>query len=1103
MPIRFLAAILGIVLCCITGNAVESAWTYTSSSPLHFEFLGSGTYIDPSLDTWGSLPYSSAADSPHSTVKINYGITEVPDSNSYHRHGLSSSYLGIRSAGEDKGRSIVSCKQGVADNTFSINTLDWSRGVVYETRTIAIGSFDSDDIGKNYAIGGLMYNFWNLSGNPVGAPLDSTDTGVVLCWLTKSPNTDADDTIGIYDVATNVPIAVVDYPLGTGTGITHTYQITARRSPLPWNQQNDLVLVTVFVDGTAVQGLTYRTLHLPANSGPGYGNAILAGSNENSTVWAPRGDRYAYIRIWEDNPVVDTTPPTHPTGLTVDPAAQGVTLSWSAATDAATAVIGYRIKRNGEYLAYTEWHQTNYNDQTGGFDDAYAVYAVDAAGNESVLMDADPPSSPTNVQAVAVSSAAVDITWNASLDNVGVAGYRIFRDGSLAGVSITTSYTDTDLQPQTIYSYTVVAYDAVGNTSNPSAPPVEVTTLADTEPPSVPTEVRCAPLSATAIYLEWSASTDNGVVAGYNIYRDGNAVGTSYTTSFTDTGLQPGGAYFYTVSAYDLAQNESAQSAPPALGQTFAAAWNYSTSSPLLFEFTDNTSGHINPSLGMWGVLPYSTTANSPHDGVKINIGITELPSGNNAYVHSFSLGHLGIRSGGDDMGRSLAASRQDDADNEFSLDGLDWSRGIVYETRVIASGSGDAEDIYKNHSIGGLMFNFWDLGGPNMTSDQASGAVLCWLTKDATRNSDDTIGLYDVSTNAAIAVATHPFNVDPSAALTFKLVARRSPLLWDQRNDKVLVTVYVDGTPVPGLIERTLLLPGNPDPEYANAILLGDNELENDWSPRGDRYDYVKLYEPEAVVDFDPPTHPVVQGTDCITWTPSTDATTRVIGYRIKRNGHYIAYTEWDQTSYYDDQYMPGDVLEAFAVDAAGNESIRSDILPPSVPADVQASLVGPTSVRLTWAASTDNVGVAGYRAFRNGAYTGTSSIAEFVDTALQPATGYTYTVSAYDDAGNTSALSEPAEVFTATSVDLATARMLSDGAVVSLGSKVVSAIFNDHFYVQEMDRYAGIRVVPTEIPAQMQVGQSVSVWGTVMTLDNGGERYIAAEEVVLHGSP
>src|SRR5262249_42933326 len=74
------------------------------------------------------------------------------------------------------------------------------------------------------------------------------------------------------------------------------------------------------------------------------------------------------------------------------------------------------------------------------------------------------------------------------------------------------------------------------------------------------------------------------------------------------------------------------------------------------------------------------------------------------------------------------------------------------------------------------------------------------------------------------------------------------------------------------------------------------------------------------------------------------------------------------------------------------------ADPTAPSVPTGLSASAVSTSQINLSWAASTDNVGVTGYRVFRNGSQIGTSSTASYQDTGLSPSTSYTYTVSAFD---------------------------------------------------------------------------------------------------------
>lgn len=105
----------------------------------------------------------------------------------------------------------------------------------------------------------------------------------------------------------------------------------------------------------------------------------------------------------------------------------------------------------------------------------YDVVFDDAAFGTSRLGpagDGTPPSTPTGLTAAASSPFQVGLGWNASTDDVAVAGYDVYRDGALlASVDgATTSYTDTTVLPSTSYQYQVRARDVSGNASALSAP---------------------------------------------------------------------------------------------------------------------------------------------------------------------------------------------------------------------------------------------------------------------------------------------------------------------------------------------------------------------------------------------------------------------------------------------------------------------------------------------------------------------------------------------------------------------------------------------------------------------------------------------------------
>lgn len=84
--------------------------------------------------------------------------------------------------------------------------------------------------------------------------------------------------------------------------------------------------------------------------------------------------------------------------------------------------------------------------------------------------DTTPPTTPGSVSSVATSATTGTTSWTASTDNVGVAGYQVFVDGSPVGTTTNLSFGHTGLSPSTQYSVTVTAYDAAGNNSVAGGP---------------------------------------------------------------------------------------------------------------------------------------------------------------------------------------------------------------------------------------------------------------------------------------------------------------------------------------------------------------------------------------------------------------------------------------------------------------------------------------------------------------------------------------------------------------------------------------------------------------------------------------------------------
>ena len=183
--------------------------------------------------------------------------------------------------------------------------------------------------------------------------------------------------------------------------------------------------------------------------------------------------------------------------------------------------------------------------------------------------DTAAPSAPSALTGTVNGSTAV-LSWAASTDNVGVAGYDVHRFTSatftpsastLIGSTTARTFTNGPLAVGTWY-YRVIARDAAGNSSAPSAG--WGATIADTTPPSAPGSLT-GRLNGSTVGLSWTASTDDVGVLDYDVYQSSDAgftpspstlVGTAGGTTWTSPPL-PVGTWYFRVVAVDAAENAS------------------------------------------------------------------------------------------------------------------------------------------------------------------------------------------------------------------------------------------------------------------------------------------------------------------------------------------------------------------------------------------------------------------------------------------------------------------------------------------------------------------------------------------------------------------
>ncbi|MFI7029627.1 cellulose binding domain-containing protein [Microbispora rosea] len=254
-------------------------------------------------------------------------------------------------------------------------------------------------------------------------------------------------------------------------------------------------------------------------------------------------------------------------------------LSWPAAWTAAGAVAAALLAAN---IAAPPVLATSVS----------TAYAASAASGEPTPQptasgpagtDTTPPTTPGEVRACppplptgGTPQGVVGLCWTASADDVGVTGYEVYRltaDGFVRATAPTSTVTVVSgLTIGRTYTFYIVAKDAAGNTSRPTAPfsTSAVTGMSvspspgtgDTTPPTRPTgmQANCLPDFKGTSFC-WTPSTDDVGVTGYDVYRRTDTawipVGTPISTYFTEGNLVTGQSYVYFMVAQDAAGNLS------------------------------------------------------------------------------------------------------------------------------------------------------------------------------------------------------------------------------------------------------------------------------------------------------------------------------------------------------------------------------------------------------------------------------------------------------------------------------------------------------------------------------------------------------------------
>jgi chitodextrinase len=610
--------------------------------------------------------------------------------------------------------------------------------------------------------------------------------------------------------------------------------------------------------------------------------------------------------------------------------------------------------------------------------------------------DTTPPSVPANLGASNVTSNAATISWTPSTDDTGVAGYRVFRDGSQIGTTSQPHYTDPNLSPSTTYAYAVAAYDAAGNVSATSAP-LSVTTTAG--PPAVVYPLKVGP---TGRYL-----------VGQN------------DLPFLITGDSP----------QALIVNLSEAEADGFFADRRAAGFNVVWINLLCATYT---GGRADGST-YDGIIPFTTPGDlsTPNEsyfarvddmiGLAAQHGLTVLldPAETGSWLAVLSANGVAKSR---DYGRYLGTRYR-------SIDNIVWMSGNDFQSwpnpgddavvEAVARGIQDTDDRHI-HTV--------ELDYPVSGSlDDPGWAPIIQLNASYTYYPTYAQVLTDYNRSNAIPTflveANYEFEHNAADLGTPEILRRQA--YWT-------------------------MLSGAAGQMYGNGYTwpFASGWQSNLDTPGSQQMGYVKfLFESRQWYDLIPDQgHTLVtagygtyadsgslEANDYVTAARTPDGalamaympTVRTITVDMSRMGSPV------QASWYDPSNgtftaiagspLPNTGTRAFAPtgsNSAGDgdwvlvldaTSVPPDTQAPSVPTGLSVTATSSSEIDIAWAPSTDNVGVAGYQVYRDGTLVRTTSATAFADLGLAPLTSHTYTVAAYDYANNLSAPSAPLVATTA----------------------------------------------------------------------------------------
>lgn len=477
-------------------------------------------------------------------------------------------------------------------NTGSVksSSLTWIHTVSGSDRILIVGV----SINGNTTVSTITYRGQNLTR------LATVNQGIqarASLWYLLNPPTGSGSIIVTMSASASFVAGATSYtgvnqsnPLGTpatnnNTGTTATLNITSATNELVVDviaRRGDLTTNPIIAGSGQTQYWNTRTANNNANTGVTGGGSSKAGTGSVTMAWTWPSSRdwaIAGISLKPVLPPSDITPPLRFNELPSDVLPSGTTQAEISLSTDKNATCRYSSSPGINYDSMPYTFQitggTNHSQEIYGLTDGgtynFYVRCQDSIGNDNnddflinfsiaEAIDTTPPTTPVNLKLISVSSDQVNFEWDASTDNISVIGYKIFRDGAQIASTEEIYYSGIGIVSNTIYSFTVSAYDAAGNESAKSDPLIVTTLSTDTTAPAI-SHLTVSDITTSSAVISWETDEPSisrvqyGLTVEYSFSTATSELKTNQ--SFLLDNLSPNATYHYRIRSQDETGNES------------------------------------------------------------------------------------------------------------------------------------------------------------------------------------------------------------------------------------------------------------------------------------------------------------------------------------------------------------------------------------------------------------------------------------------------------------------------------------------------------------------------------------------------------------------